>query len=119
MPTFGEGWGLTLCEAMATGAPCIATPITGCKDFFDESVGYPLEYSMKKSNLRGYEGEFMGYVPETQSCLDQMMAVAKDYNKALKVGKRASNRIHEKFTWKKSGQRLAEIIGRYSHACIT
>lgn len=119
LPTFGEGWGLTLCEAMATGSPCIATPVTGCKDFFDDQVGFPIDYDIKSSHLRGYEGDFEGYIPDTQSCFNQMMAVMNNYEYALKIGKKASNRIHSKFTWKKSGQRLAEIIRRYSHACVT
>ena len=119
LPTFGEGWGLTLCEAMATGAPCIATPITGCADFYDEQVGYPIDYEIKPSELRGYEGKYDGYVPDTQSCADQMLSVMKDYRTALKVGEKASNRIHSKFTWEKSGYRLADIIRRHSHASIT
>jgi len=110
LPTFGEGWGLTLCEAMATGAPCIATPITGCADFFDETVGYPIDYTIQKQNLENYDLETDGYVPDTRSMIQQMINVAGNYKEALKRGKKAHHRISEKFTWERSANRLNEII---------
>jgi glycosyltransferase involved in cell wall biosynthesis len=110
LPTFGEGWGLTLCEAMATGAPCVATAITGCADFFDETVGYPIDYSVKTQDLKNYKLKSRSYVPDTQSMVKQMVNVATDYKEALRRGKKAHYRINEKFTWDDSARRLNEIL---------
>ena len=73
LPTLGEGWGLTLCEAMATGCPCIATNVTGVTEFFNSDVGYEIKYEVKpvqKGEFRDYpELETTGYFPDTKHFL--------------------------------------------------
>lgn len=110
LPTFGEGWGLTLTEAMATGAPCIATPVTGCADYFDDSVGYPISYSMIEQELLNYDVISEGYLPDTQSMFKQMLNVIGNYDQALAKGKRASDRIRTKYTWDNAAKRLYDIV---------
>lgn len=111
LPTFGEGWGLTLCEAMATGCPCIATPITGCADFFDEGVGYAIKHEVKDIDLSDNYGlHTKGYIPDTKDFIEKMLYVMSHYDEAYKKGKRASSRIHSKFTWERSALRLRNII---------
>jgi glycosyltransferase involved in cell wall biosynthesis len=111
-PTLGEGWGLTLCEAMATGLPCIAVSQTGCKDFFDESVGYAIKNSV--GDLGEIENYSMkscrSYIPDTTDFFEKMMHVISNYDEALKRGERASWRVRNKFTWKQAGKRLSEIL---------
>jgi len=110
LPTFGEGWGLTLCEAMATGCPSIATAVTGCADFFDDAVGYPLAYGMQEQELQNYKCKATGYVPSPRDLVDKMVYVCNHYPEALKKGKKASERILTKFTWDQAARRLREII---------
>ena len=110
LPSFGEGWGLTLCEAMATGAPAISIEATGCAEFFDDTVGYPIKWDKKDIRLENYELVTQCHIPDTVDCIDQMFHVIKNYDKALKKGKKASERINSKFTWDQAGQRLGEII---------
>lgn len=111
LPTLGEGWGLTLCEAMATGCPAIATPVTGCTEYFDETVGYPIQYSIFEQDLAiNYGLKARGYVPDTRDFVQQIINVMQNYDAALKKGRKASDKIRSKFTWERSGQRLAEII---------
>jgi glycosyltransferase involved in cell wall biosynthesis len=40
-----EGWGFMQHEAMACGRPVIAAKYAGLEEFFDETVGYPVEYT--------------------------------------------------------------------------
>lgn len=111
MPSFGEGWGLTLCEAMATGCPAIAPPITGIKDYFDNDVGYEINYGMVTLDIRqNYGIKTLSFVPNINDFIDKMFLVMSNYGQALKKGKRASDRIHSKFTWKTSAARFKEII---------
>ncbi len=111
LPTLGEGWGLTLCEAMATGCPSIATPVSGCLDFFDETVGYPIKYQIYEQDLTAqYNIKTRGYIPDTKNFIAQMIEVMMHYDKALKKGEKASERVRTKFTWANSGKRLAEIL---------
>ena len=111
LPTLGEGWGLTLCEAMATGCPSIATNVTGVTDYFDEDVGYPIKHTTFKQQLNNYDDlNTEGYVPYVNDMVEKMGQVYNGYTKALAKGKRASDRIHGKFTWDKAAHRLDDIL---------
>jgi len=44
LPSMGEGFGLTLAEAMSTGLPCIFTPWSGPVDFCSHKEGYPVKW---------------------------------------------------------------------------
>jgi len=116
LPTLGEGWGLTLCEAMATGCPSIATQITGCADFFNDNVGYPIDYELKEKYISNYKVHTKIFVPDTEDLIKKMIYVFKHYKEALKKGKAASTRIHNKFTWELSAKRLDSIIRGFINA---
>ena len=120
LPTMGEGWGLTLCEAMATGAPCIATNITGVQEYFNSEVGFEIQHSIQEIDLAEQYGiKARSYVPIMQDVVNNMAAVMRFYPVALHKGKKASERIHKKFTWTRSGQRLFDIINELQAEFVT
>lgn len=110
MPTMGEGFGLTLAEAMSTGLPCVATSVTGTKDFFDNEVGYVIDAEKRDIEVKG---EMHGvYVPDPVSMIHQMEQCFYDYQtgKAQRKAKKAAERIRKDFTWDISANSLIEII---------
>lgn len=112
-PSFGEGFGLTLAEAMATGLPALFTDWSAMRDFADRSTGFPLKYELARCELdpdRGVSATFARVSPS--ELLKRMIEVMRDYRRATLKGRRAARRIREEFTWDRTGSRLASIIRR-------
>ena len=109
-PTCGEGFGLTLCEALATGCPSIATCVPGIRDFFNEIVGYPIEHEKREVFLDVYDLYTEEYIPSIQDLLCKMIYVSENYQEALEKASRASQYIRQEFTWQKSAFCLEKLI---------
>lgn len=115
MPSMGEGFGLSLAEAMATGLPCIYTPWSGPVDFLSDETGYPVEYDFKPFAIKRTDGKQIGEAnyanPKIDSILKQMEHVYNNYFEALGKGRKASERI-QKYTWMNTGKTLLDILTR-------
>lgn len=120
-PTRGEGFGLTLAEAMSTGLPCIYTPWSACTDLADNSCAYPLRFTMEPAdmapNLSEDDPRFETFrvtsaLPKVdlEHMVELMTIVMGKYKAARRRGKRAARRIREHFTWGRTGARLREIL---------
>lgn len=114
LPTRGEGFGLTLAEAMRTGLPSIATNYSGLTDFFDSKVGYPIDYSLGDGEIT-----FLGdklkentkiAFPNVEEIVANMVWIRDNYKQALKVAEKGSIRIRTRFTWEKSAETLVGVF---------
>jgi len=110
LPSRGEGWGLTLTEAMATGLPCIAPKHTGMADFFDDYVGYTVRWSLRPVDLLVYDLKTTCPFPDVPDIISRMKEIIANYKEALQKGKKAAERIRNRYTWPKAAERLVEIL---------
>lgn len=85
----GEGWSLLPHQAMATGVPVIACAFSGITEFFNETVGYPIEYSLAPATDH-YEGCGHWAMPKIKSIVERMRQVYENRWDAHLMGAKAS-----------------------------
>ncbi len=75
-----EGFGLNIAEFMSLGKPVIATMYSGNTDFFNETVGYPIDYRLVEveDTVGPYRKGFVWADPCPNSILRQMRSVLDD-----------------------------------------
>lgn len=113
-PTRGEGFGLTLAEAMRTGLPCISTYYSGVTDFFDDKAGYIIKHNMGEGRVifigdKNVEDTMIAF-PNVEDLAIKMAHVYNNYQEALTKGQKAAKRISSKFTWERSASTLLSIL---------
>ena len=102
----GEGWGLMQHEAMATGRAVIAVPFGGITEFYDESVGYPVDFTLEPSRDH-YDNGGLWAKPKTDSLVDRMREVydRRRSDKELKASERGM-----KLNWDHSNEILEKTL---------
>ena len=121
LPSMGEGFGLTLAEAMSTGLPCIYTPWSGPVDFISHREGYPVKWHFAPIRTKGVTPEgVLKVIHESKAAsadpmdiVNQMERIYYEYEYALKKGVRAAGRIRRDITWDKSAASFIEIMRKY------
>jgi glycosyltransferase involved in cell wall biosynthesis len=119
-PSMGEGWGLTMHEAAATGLPCIYTDWSAPHDWFSSKYGYPVKHQMMPItvNKPGPDGTQQFYhkteaaSPKIDEIAKKMARVYHNYDEALHKGRIASEYVRG-ITWDTSAARLVEILNEY------
>jgi len=106
-PSYGEGFGLTLAEAMATGLPAIFTGYGGVCDFANSDNAYPLKHRMIAVE---YFGRNLMAAADPEALAAEMLSVKRDYPRALAKGRRAAADLASDFTWRNTALNLVAII---------
>ncbi len=106
-PSFGEGFGLTLFEAVASGLPAVWTDWSAPRDYLHGGkFGYPLPYAMIDTELGRMARADLGALARA------LARVREDYatGKAQLKARRAARHVRANFTWEKTAARIIEIL---------
>ena len=104
----GEGWGLMQHEAMAMGRPVIAVPFGGLGEFFNESIGYAVDYRLVPAGGT-YANCGLWADPDIGVLSERMREVKTQFGLAQEKGLRGS-RIAAKYSWEHSNKLLSDTL---------
>lgn len=119
-PTRGEGWGLPVMEAMATGLPVICTNYSGTSDFMTEKTAYRLDYKLvdvPNGTAGGYPKDLQAEGqqwadPDLDQLIEYMRYCYDNRDKAKAVGRRASTHVKQNFNAEKCATKLVKYLDK-------
>jgi glycosyltransferase involved in cell wall biosynthesis len=113
-PTMGEGFGLTLLEAMATALPCLAVLKSGVMEFASRSTCFGIRYDEVEMDVAWVakpelSHKTIGYRADLHDMARQMDWMMKHHRKITETGMRAYRRA-QGFTWDESARKLERVL---------
>lgn len=107
-PSSGEGFGLPLLEAMATGTPAIHTGYSGM-EFAKKEFTYHVDYVVGPTRIDVHSLDTSWAFPNFDDLVEKMDYVFNNYDEAKEKAYKGS--IYAKnFTWAKTAKEIARLI---------
>lgn len=115
-PTRGEGFGLPPIEAMATGLPVIIGDNTGMHDYADPRYNLAVRTkeivpAQRYPKPWGYVGNW--YNPDYDQLKEYMLWVYENQEEAKAMGKRASEWVHDNWTYDDVAEKMVQAIKKH------
>lgn len=104
-PYRGEGFGLPVAEAMASGLPVVVTDRGACSDFCDEETAFLIPSRIVPIDMSDVGPSSTGYQwaePDGQALAGILRAVWTDPSAAQAKAERGRSRIVSHFSWEQS-----------------
>jgi glycosyltransferase involved in cell wall biosynthesis len=124
--TLGEGFNLPAVEALSTGLPTILSLHTAALDYFSADIGFPLAsfyqvpfwreergITAEAAVAAGIPPDYYGSASEEDAIIAALEEVYHGYDEALARGRRASEKIRQKFTWEIAARKFLSVAERY------
>ena len=111
-PSYAEGFGVAIFEAMACGRPLIATGWSGHMDYCNESNCFLLDYDLVPASDAQYDVKSAGSLvakPRVEHLRELMRYVFEHQDEAEARGQAAANDV-SKMTWDASAQRMIAML---------
>lgn len=112
LATRGEGWGMPILEAMASGLPTIATNWSAQTDFLNEHTGYPIRVKRlipAVAKCPYYHG-FSWAEPDYEHMASLMRYVYNHANAAKQRSERVAEYIGSQWSWQQSASKIIERL---------
>lgn len=113
LPSMGEGFGLTLAEALCSGLPALFTPWGAAQEYAE---GWPLAYDERLTSpaMRLPHRERVPCaIPRAESIDHQMRAVMADYDASAQRAYEIGQRLRGELTWDRAGRAVVEHLTRH------
>lgn len=111
LPTRGEGWNMTVMEAMAVGLPVITTNWSAHLDFINDLNGYLIDVK-EFQKLHAWNTELLWAEPNKDHLRSLMRHVYTNQNEAVMKGQLAKETVVNNYTWSKSAERMMNRFRR-------
>jgi glycosyltransferase involved in cell wall biosynthesis len=109
-PTFGEGFGLPVLEAMAAGLLCLTPAHTGLKDFVHRGVAWIVQTERARAQ---YGVSTIIPLPKLSHLKALMRAAVEDFPSTVELRQRASAWAKQ-FSWERTVTGMLQAIQRYA-----
>jgi GT2 family glycosyltransferase len=115
LPTRGEGWGMPILEAMASGLPVIATNWSAQTDFMTEENAFPIDVARLVPAVAKcpYYAGFRWAEPSYEHLRYLMRYVYENQAAARAVGLRAADEVRARWTWQNAARAIMRRIDEF------
>jgi glycosyltransferase involved in cell wall biosynthesis len=109
-PSYCEGFGLPLAEALSTGMPSVFVPYGGVNQFANRKNAFPLKYTMVPIE---YGCQTKGAMADIKDMIETMEWIKDNYKRSVVIAKNGRRIIENDFTWDKTARTIKSYIEEY------